>query len=152
MRAAGNALHGGRLRGVIVVLWWRAVHPRSARPTESDLDPARGSLLLRRGKGGRCRDVGYVEMRRKPSAGRRHCQLGHNLGITSIDLQRIDNANILDTVASGAPTSPASTPAGSSHPRRRKSRNARATVRAPSCRHPRASTSCLCNQALRRAA
>jgi len=36
----------------------RAADPRGARTAEADLDPRRGSLLVRRGKGGRRREVG----------------------------------------------------------------------------------------------
>jgi site-specific recombinase XerD len=169
MRAAGDAVHGRRLRGLIVVLWRAGLRICEALAlTEADLDSRRGSLLVRRGKGGRRREVGMddwaweqlepwlkarVELpigplfcvvngptRGRPwsaSAARsdlrqvarqagvrrrfaphqlRHAhavemaregvpliviqrQLGHtNLGITSIYLQGIDNAEIIDTV------------------------------------------------------
>jgi site-specific recombinase XerD len=169
MRAAGDGVHGRRLRGLIVVLWRAGLRVHEALAlTEADLDPRRGSLLVRRGKGGRRREVGMddwaweqlepwltarVELpigplfwvingptRGRPwsaSAARsdlrhvarqagvrrrfaphqlRHAhavemaregvpliviqrQLGHtNLGITSIYLHGIDNAEIIDTV------------------------------------------------------
>jgi site-specific recombinase XerD len=169
MRAAGDAVHGRRLRGLIVVLWRAGLRICEALAlTEAYLDSRRGSLLVRRGKGGRHREVGMddwaweqlepwlkarVELpigplfcvvngptRGRPwsaSAARsdlrqvarqagvrrrfaphqlRHAhavemaregvpliviqrQLGHtNLGITSIYLQGIDNAEIIDTV------------------------------------------------------
>ena len=169
MRAAGDGVHGRRLRGLIVVLWRAGLRIHGALAlTEPDLDARRGSLLVRRGKGGRRREVGMddwaweqlepwlkarVELpigplfcvvsgptRGRPwsaSAARsdlrhvarqagvrrrfaphqlRHAhavemaregvpliviqrQLGHtNLGITSIYLQGIDNAEIIDTV------------------------------------------------------
>jgi site-specific recombinase XerD len=169
MRAAGDGPHGRRLRALIVVLWRAGLRIHEALAlTESDLDRRRGSLLLRRGKGGRRREVGMDEwgwehlqpwldlrltlpvgalfcvingqtrgrpwsaaavradLRRAAAAASvrrrfaphqlRHAhavemahegvpliviqrQLGHtNLGITSIYLQGIDNAEIIDTV------------------------------------------------------
>ena len=169
MRQAGDGVHGRRLRGLIVVLWRAGLRIHEALAlAEADLDPRRGSLLVRRGKGGRRREVGmddwaweqlapWLAERVKlpvgplfcvvngPTRGRpwssaaarselrrvareagvrrrfaphqlRHAhaveraregvpliviqrQLGHtNLGITSIDLQGIDNAEIIDTV------------------------------------------------------
>jgi len=169
MRAAGAGAHGQRLRGLIVILWRAGVRIQEALSLgESDLDPRRGSLIVRHGKGGRRREVGMdawgwqqpqpwlttrLELRVGPlfcvvtgaTRGRpwanaaaraslrrtaaragvrrrfaphqlRHAhavemaheggplvviqrQLGHsNLGITSIYLQGIDNAEIIDTV------------------------------------------------------
>jgi site-specific recombinase XerD len=171
MRTAGDSAHGRRLRGLIVTLWRAGLRIHEAlQLTEADLDPRRGSLLVRRGKGGRRREVGmdawgwdelqaWLELRvdlpvgpllcvvNGPTRGRawssaaaraqlartaaaagvrrrfaphqlRHAhavemaregvpliviqrQLGHsNLGITSIYLQGIDNAEIIDTVHS----------------------------------------------------
>jgi site-specific recombinase XerD len=169
MRAAGDRIHGRRLRGLIVVLWRAGLRIHEALAlAEADLDPRRGSRLVRRGKGGRRREVGmddwaweqlapWLQARielpvgplfcvvngptrgrpRSPAAARtelrrtareagvrrrfaphqlRHAhavemaregvplivvqrQLGHtNLGITSVYLQGIDNAEIIDTV------------------------------------------------------
>jgi site-specific recombinase XerD len=169
MRAAGDGRHGRRLRGLIVVLWRAGLRIHEALAlSESDLDRRRGALLVRRGKGGRRREVGMdewawehlqpwidvrVELRvgplfciiNGPTRGRpwspaaaradlrrvaagaavrrrfaphqlRHAhavemahegvplivlqrQLGHsNLGITSIYLQGIDNAEIIEAV------------------------------------------------------
>ncbi len=181
MRAAGDARHGRRLRGLIVVLWRAGLRIHEALAlAEADLDHRRGSLLVRRGKGGRRREVGMDEwaweqlqpwlisrlefpnaplfsditgpprgrlwssaaaraaLRRTAAAAGvrrrfaphqlRHAhavepahegvpqiviqrQLGHsNLGITSIYLQGIDNAEIIDTVhARRAPMIPVST-------------------------------------------
>src|SRR4051794_13980884 len=62
MRAAGDGRHGRRLRGLIVVLWRAALRIHEALAlSESDLDHRRGSLLVRRGKGGRRREVGMDE-------------------------------------------------------------------------------------------
>src|ERR671926_122911 len=62
MRAAGDRCHGCRLRGLIVVLWRAGLRIHEALAlTESDLDHRRGSLLVRRGKGGRRRKVGTDE-------------------------------------------------------------------------------------------
>jgi site-specific recombinase XerD len=55
----GDGAHGRRLRGLIVVLWRAGLRICEALAlTEADLDPRRGSLLVRRGKGGRRREVG----------------------------------------------------------------------------------------------
>jgi hypothetical protein len=54
MRHAGTGLHAARLRALIVVLWRAGLHIHEALALgEADLDPRRGSLLVRRGKGGR---------------------------------------------------------------------------------------------------
>ena len=181
MRQAGTTPHGLRMRGLIVVLWRAGLRIHEALAlTEADLDPRRGSVLVRRGKGGRRREVGmddwaweqlqqWLDVRvalpvgplfcilTGPTRGRgwspaaareqlrhtaalagvrrrfaphqlRHAhavemaregvsliviqrQLGHtNLGITSIYLQGIDSAEIIDTVhARRAPVVPVST-------------------------------------------
>jgi hypothetical protein len=57
MRAAGDGAHGRRLRGLIVILW-RAGCASKKRAHRGGLDQRRGSLLVRRGKGGRRREVG----------------------------------------------------------------------------------------------
>jgi site-specific recombinase XerD len=181
MRHAGDRAHGLRLRGLIVVLWRAGLRISEALAlTESDLDEARGAILVRHGKGDKRREVGMdqwgwellrpwlayrVQMPVGPlfcvidggTRGRpltatsvrqqlrrtaakagirrrfaphqlRHAhavemaregvplnviqrQLGHaNLGITSVYLEGIDNAEIIDTVhARRAPMIPAST-------------------------------------------
>jgi integrase len=59
MRTAGDAPHGRRLRGLIVVLWRAGLRVQEALAlVEADLDYGRGALLVRRGKGGRRREVG----------------------------------------------------------------------------------------------
>jgi site-specific recombinase XerD len=59
MRAAGDRAHGRRLRGLIAILWRSGLRIQEALAlTEGDLDHRRGSLLVRRGKGGRRREVG----------------------------------------------------------------------------------------------
>ena len=180
MRAAGDGPHGRRLRGLIVILWRAGLRIQEALAlAEADLDQRRGAVLVRRGKGGRRREVGmdawgwaelqpWLETRvglpvgplfcvlTGPTRGRRwsnaaartdlratavaagvrrrfaphqlrhaHAvelaregvpliviqrQLGHsNLGITSVYLQGIDNAEIIDTVhARRAPMIPVS--------------------------------------------
>jgi site-specific recombinase XerD len=171
MRAAGGGRHGRRLRALITVLWRAGLRIHEALAlSEPDLDRRRGSLLVRRGKGGRRREGGmdewawehlrpWLDLRLElpvgplfcvinaPTRGRpwsaaavradlrrtataagvrrrfaphqlRHAhavemaregvpltviqrQLGHsNLGITSIYLQGIDNAEIIDAVHS----------------------------------------------------
>ena len=168
------------MRGLIVVLWRAGLRIHEALAlTEADLDARRGAILVRRGKGGRRREVGmddwaweqlqqWLDVRVElpvgplfciltgPTRGRgwspaaareqlrhtaalagvrrrfaphqlRHAhavemaregvpliviqrQLGHtNLGITSIYLQGIDSAEIIDTVhARRAPVVPVS--------------------------------------------
>jgi integrase len=59
MRHAGDQIHGHRLRGLIAVLWRAGLRINEALAlNEADLDARRGSLLVRRGKGGRRREVG----------------------------------------------------------------------------------------------
>jgi integrase len=59
MRRAGDGVHGRRLRGLIVALWRAGLRICEALAlAEADLDARRGSLLVRRGKGGRRREVG----------------------------------------------------------------------------------------------
>lgn len=169
MRAAGTTPEALRLRALIVLLWRAGLRISEALAlTETDLDPPRGAILVRYGKGGKRREVGldqwaweqlrpWSHVRQSlpigtllcvingPTAGRpweataarkqlrrialradvrrrfaphqlRHAhavemahegvpmvviqrQLGHaNLGITSIYLQGIDSAAIIDTV------------------------------------------------------
>jgi len=62
MRAAGARPPGLRMRGMIVVLWRAGLRISEALAlTEADLGHDRGSLLVRRGKGGRRREVGMDE-------------------------------------------------------------------------------------------
>ena len=59
MRQADDNRHGWRLRALIVVLWRGGLRIEEALAlTEPDLDPRRGSLLVRNGKGGRRREIG----------------------------------------------------------------------------------------------
>ena len=61
MREASDDRHGYRLRGLIVVLWrggLRVAEALALALGERDLDPRRGSLLVRNGKGGRRREIG----------------------------------------------------------------------------------------------
>src|SRR5215203_3787303 len=59
MRAAGDRPHGRRMRALIVILWRAGLRIHEALElTEGDLDEGRGALLVRRGKGGRRREVG----------------------------------------------------------------------------------------------
>src|ERR1019366_3039571 len=59
MRCAGDDPDGLRLRGLIVVLWRAGLRVSEALAlAESDLDRARGAILVRRGKGGKRREVG----------------------------------------------------------------------------------------------
>jgi site-specific recombinase XerD len=59
MRQVGDDRHGARLRAMIVVLWRGGLRIQQALALgERDLDPRRGSLLVRNGKGGRRREIG----------------------------------------------------------------------------------------------
>ena len=59
MRHVGDIPHGWRLRAMIVMLWRGGLRVHEALAlTEHDLDPQRGSVLVRHGKGGRRREVG----------------------------------------------------------------------------------------------
>jgi site-specific recombinase XerD len=62
MRTAGDGLHGSRIRAPVVILW-RAGLRISEAPSlsETDLEPRRGSILVRCGKGGKRREVGMDE-------------------------------------------------------------------------------------------
>jgi hypothetical protein len=59
MRHAADDRHGRRLRAMIVVLWRGGLRIHEALAlAEHDLDPRRGSLLVRDAKGGERREVG----------------------------------------------------------------------------------------------
>jgi integrase len=59
MRTAGGRGEGVRLRALIVILWRAGLRISEALAlAESDLDQVRGAVLVRRGKGGRRREVG----------------------------------------------------------------------------------------------
>lgn len=85
MCAAGEDADGERLRGVIVVLWRAGLRISEALAlNETDLDPDRGALLVRHGKGEKRREVGmdrwawahlepWLELRRSLPIGRLFC-------------------------------------------------------------------------------
>ncbi len=57
--AAGHAPDGLRLRGLIVVLWRAGLRISEALAlVETDFDQPRGAITIRRGKGGKRREVG----------------------------------------------------------------------------------------------
>lgn len=59
MRQAGGRPAGMRFRGLAVVLWRAGLRISEALAlSEGDLEPARGALLVRHGKGGKRRQVG----------------------------------------------------------------------------------------------
>ena len=59
MRCRGDRTTGLRARAQIILLWRAGLRISEAVAlAESDLDPQRGSILVRRGKGGRRREVG----------------------------------------------------------------------------------------------
>jgi site-specific recombinase XerD len=85
MRQAGEGNHAIRIRGLIVVLWRAGLRISEALMlTETDLDPAAGSVLVRRGKGDRRRVVGmdvwgwthYADLLVMPTSARKSLQIG----------------------------------------------------------------------------
>lgn len=59
MRAAGPGDHGDRIRALVVILWRAGLRINEALSlSETDLEPRRGSVLVRSGKGGKRREVG----------------------------------------------------------------------------------------------
>jgi site-specific recombinase XerD len=82
IRAAGDSPEGVRLRGIIVVLWRAGLRISEALAlNETDLDPSRGSVVVRHGKGDKRREVGmdrwawshldpWLEFRRELPVGR----------------------------------------------------------------------------------
>ena len=92
MRAAGDRPHGRRMRALIVILWRAGLRINEALElTEGDLDEARGALLVRRGKGGRRREVGmdgwaweelqpWLELRRQLPVGPLLCVIAGSTG------------------------------------------------------------------------
>ena len=184
MHRAGCRPHGLRAKGLIVVLWRAGLRISEALAlNEVDLEPGRGALLVRSGKGGKRREVGmdqwgrnhldaWLRYRRELPVGRLFCtinsprpgcpcspaairvqlrrlaagagvrrrfaphqlrhahavelaregvplnviqrQLGHaNLGVTSVYLQGIDSAEVIEAVNSRrAPMIPAAAALG----------------------------------------
>jgi Phage integrase family len=128
MRAAGEDREGVRLRGLIVVLWRAGLRISEALAlAESDLDPDRGSILVRRGKGGRRREVGmdrwafgqldpWLEIRRRLPVGSLFCVVrgptrGRPCSTPAIRIQLRDTA----AKARGAP--PVRAPSAAPRPR-----------------------------------
>jgi site-specific recombinase XerD len=59
MRTAGEGVHGQRIRALVVILWRAGLRINEALTlAETDLEPRRGSILVRHGKGGKRREVG----------------------------------------------------------------------------------------------
>jgi site-specific recombinase XerD len=62
MRQAGDRPHGLRAKTLIVVLWRAGLRISEALGlAESDLEPGRGAILVRQGKGGKRREAGMDE-------------------------------------------------------------------------------------------
>ena len=62
MRAAGDGAHGARVRALVVVLWRAGLRISEALSlAETDLEPRRGAILVRHGKGNKRREVGMDE-------------------------------------------------------------------------------------------
>src|SRR5688572_17075476 len=79
MRTAGDGAHARRLRGLIVILWRAGLRIQEALAlAEADLDHRRGALLVRRGKGGRRREVGMdTGLGRAPAVARAASRAAH---------------------------------------------------------------------------
>ena len=87
MRAAGPGAYGDRLRAIIVVLWRAGLRVgETLALAETDLDAARGAVLVRAGKNGKRREVGldawgwrtldpWLEYRRQLPVGPLFCVL-----------------------------------------------------------------------------
>ena len=87
MRAAGGTPDGVRLRAIIVILWRAGLRISEALAlNETDLDPERGAVLVRHGKGDKRREVGmdrwawshltpWLDLRRELPVGRLFCVL-----------------------------------------------------------------------------
>jgi site-specific recombinase XerD len=59
MRLCGTSVHGLRMRALIVVLWRAGLRISEALAlAETDLDPRRGSVIVRHGKGDKRREIG----------------------------------------------------------------------------------------------
>ena len=59
MRATGERPDGLRLRALIVILWRAGLRISEALAlAETDLNPRRGAVIIRRGKGGKRREIG----------------------------------------------------------------------------------------------
>ena len=75
MRAAGEDIHGARIRALVVILWRAGLRISEALTlAETDLEPQRGAVLVRHGKGGKRREVGmddWGKRRDKPAWRRR---------------------------------------------------------------------------------
>jgi integrase len=62
IRIAGEGLHGACIGALIVILWRAELRISEALTlTETDVEPRRGSIPVRNGKGGRRREVGMDE-------------------------------------------------------------------------------------------
>jgi len=104
MRTAGEGPDGDRLRALIMVLWRAGLRISEALDlAETDLDRSRGAVLVRRGKGGRRREVGmdhwawdqlqpWLEIRARLPVGALLCVI-HGA-------QGIDSSEIIDPVHS----------------------------------------------------
>ena len=84
MRAAGPGKNAARLRALIVLLWRAGLRISEALDlAESDLDREHGGILIRRGKGGKGREVGMDgrawQQRRLAQGERAHESRSHAL-------------------------------------------------------------------------
>jgi site-specific recombinase XerD len=58
MRTTDERPDGLRLRALIVILWRAGLRSEALALAETDLDPRRGAVIVRRGKGGKRREIG----------------------------------------------------------------------------------------------
>ena len=141
MRAAGDDAHGRWLRALIVILWRAGLRIQEGLAlAEADLDQRRGALLVRRGKGGRRREVGmdawgweelhpWLELRLKLPVGPLLCVINGPTRPPLVERRRTSGA-ASHCGESGVPPALRATPA-QARPCRRARPRARAADRHP---------------------
>src|SRR5215203_3159226 len=107
MRRAGETDHGVRLRALIVILWRAGLRiGETMALTEPDLDPGRGSILVRQGKGGKRREVGMDDWRLR-STPALACAPARDAGRDAVLRDRWPNAReALDACSRAQPPAP----------------------------------------------
>ena len=148
MRAAGDDPDGVRLRGLIVVLWRAGLRISEVLAlSETDLDPDRGAILVRRGKGGKRREVGmdrwawdqlqpWLAVRASLPVGALFCVLRGPTRGSTVRARRCACAAAPDR-AGCRRTTPVRTPPAPARPRCRDVSRGR-----PACRHSATARTC----------
>jgi hypothetical protein len=148
MRAAGDDPGGVRLRGLIVVLWRAGLRISEALAlSETDLDPERGAILVRHGKGGKRREVGmhrwawdqrqpWLAVRASLPVGALFLRPERADARATVRARRGARAAAPDR-ASRRSTTPVRTPPAPARPRRRDVSRGR-----PACRHSATARTC----------